>query len=220
MFPVHFCLLRLENDHRLVGRDEVPGGHALEVGGSETLEGGEEVVHGIGPPGDRDRFADGMSDRVGAAQRRGESVLQVRPDSVQASGIDGRPAGLGQGLGDSLPHRRQVGGGPNPGDDREQPRIAVRRGLGHEGHDLLLLEHQLPVKRAGLAEDGLLDRCQGGDVGICRVRRGHVITEVERGQGRHGPAHVGTSRLGLRRLGGNLHAGLAASPRTVVGLDE
>ena len=73
------------------------------------------------------------------------------------------------------------------GNDDEQAWVAFRLGFGLKRDGLLLVEHQLLVQRAGLAEDGLRQRDQGRRIRIGRVERRHVVAKQQGRQGLGGP---------------------------------
>ena len=74
--------------------------HALEVGRSETVVGGIQLVDRLRAARGRHGRADRIGDGVGRAQRAGERVAKMRLDRVQSSRIDRSLGGLGQGRGD------------------------------------------------------------------------------------------------------------------------
>ena len=102
--------------------------HALEVGRSEAVVGGEQFVDRLRPARGRHGRADRVGDGVGRAQRAGECVAKMRLDRVQSGRVDRRLGGLGQGRGDPRPHERQVFRLPHPyeesktGPGRASPR--------------------------------------------------------------------------------------------------
>ena len=159
-------------------------------------------------------------DRLGVVERSQQRVARVGLRVLHPLRVKRHDAGLGEGAQDAVADVARVLGLLDPGVDREQVGVAVRREEGAELVDLLLVLHQALVERRGGAESQVAEHVERRPLAARLAEGGRAERDTHPGQRRRRPRHVGHDRSLGRRLARHVHRVAPRLPGAPVLLDQ